>query len=191
VADPLVLAPSGPLCTTCGVRPARPHPITGFWKTCHRCGRQKSNDQRTARGRSGHRRRLQACPVCHAPRSHDVPCFSGCCSRACATHRLRARTAAYKARVLAALGNHCTCPGTACFHAGPCPITHPCLLEVDHIDGSGARIRRPRFSAKRLTTTACIWARYARDLATGSHAMQLLCANCHRWVTVSRRLNAK
>jgi len=59
------------------------------------------------------------------------------------------------------------------------------------MDGSGARIRRPRFRAKRLTTRACVWARYARDLDSGAHAMQLLCANCHRWVTVERRLNAK
>jgi hypothetical protein len=101
---------------------------------------------------------------------------------------MRARTAAAKTRVFAALGNRCACLGTACYHSSRCLISEPAVLEIDHMNQDGARIRRPRFSTKRfLTTTACRWARYARDLDAGSHAMQLLCANCHRWLTVLRR----
>jgi hypothetical protein len=187
---PLVLSPPPPLCTQCGVRSARPHPIVGFWKTCARCNRQKNSPARLTRGRSGHRRRPAPCPICATPRTAPgPPQWSGCCSVRCAVQRLKTRTAATKTRVLAALGNRCACPGNpACFHCGPCPISHPDLLEIDHLDGSGARIRRPRFSRRPTTSTiATRWARYARDLDAGNHAMQLLCANCHRWVTVRRR----
>jgi len=90
--------------------------------------------------------------------------------------------------VLSALGHHCACPGApACFHPDPCPISQPDLLEVDHIRNDGAHIRRTVRSTRHRSLGQNSWSRYARALKTPDHGMQLLCANCHRWVTVQRR----
>jgi len=99
--------------------------------------------------------------------------------------------ASHRATVLAALGNRCACPGIACFHPDPCPISQLELLEVDHTRNDGARVRRSIRSSRARSFGQNSWHRYARALQLPDHGMQLLCANCHRWVTVQRRIESK
>jgi hypothetical protein len=98
-----------------------------------------------------------------------------------------------KATVLAALGNCCACPGLACWHAGPCPATHPDVLTVDHLDGTGHLIRRRRRDGteRARQTTAQNWYLYLQELRAGSTRLRLLCHNCHHFTTTAQRRSAR
>jgi hypothetical protein len=104
---------------------------------------------------------------------------------------LEAQTRArWKAEVLRRLGNRCTC--TACsWHTGPCTVTDLTLLEVDHTHGNGATVRGTTRNGTRRRSGAATnrWRLYLREIETHptSHGLQLLCANCHRWITHARR----
>jgi hypothetical protein len=101
--------------------------------------------------------------------------------------QLRAR---YKAEVLAALGGACACVGTGCWHRGPCDVTDPDVLEVDHMQDNGGEIRSARPDGTRAWggRTVGRWSRYRRALRLANHGMQVLCSNCHRKVTYERQI---
>lgn len=139
---------------------------------------------------------LEPRPLCHschrrsARPNPDGGFYSLCyrCWRSVKLGQRRSRAEA-KAVVLAALGNCCSCPGTACWHPGPCTATHPDVLTVDHTDGSGYLVRRRRRdgSMRPRGTSAMSWPRYRDELRVGSRALRCLCHNCHHFDTIRSR----
>ena len=180
---------SGPLCASCGVRGAKPYPgIPGaFYKLCTRCLRDRQKYGRSQVDWS-------PCPWCHKPHeqwdasrgSHTT------CSKACANAYRRDRVTRYKAEVFRLLGNHCRCEGCGWHgggHGGRCEVTDPNVLEVDHTHGNGGIVRTTRKDWSRSRPQGGPWLRYLREIRANptGHGLQLLCANCHRWITHARR----
>jgi hypothetical protein len=111
------------------------------------------------------------------------------CGPLCRRHARAHQTGRDKAAVLRHLGNRCTCAGCS-WHADACDVSDLELLEVDHTHGNGATVRNTRIDGtRRRTRTKNRWSLYLREIATHptTHGLQLLCANCHRSVTVARR----
>jgi hypothetical protein len=111
------------------------------------------------------------------------------CSALCKRQAHAHKTGRDKAAVLRHLGNRCTCAGCS-WHADACHLSDLELLEVDHTHGNGATVRNTRIDGtRRRTCTKKRWGLYLREIATHptTHGLQLLCANCHRAVTVARR----
>lgn len=73
-----------------------------------------------------------------------------------------------------ALGGKCSCSGDGCWHTGECIIADRRCLQVDHINGDGAKDR------KRLRSVGVV-NYYFSHLAEARGKVQLLCANCN-WV---------
>jgi hypothetical protein len=177
-------APSRPpSCTNC-TRPAEPHYAVGYYKACKDCRvtRARARQRLKARGRIW----WEKCSGCGGTLRSSTTCF---CSTACSTGYKRQVRQRYKAEVLNALGGACGCVGITCWHRGPCGISDPELLEVDHVHNNGAAIRRATRGGtwKPNSQKVNSWSRYRRALQLTDHGMQLLCSNCHRKVTFERR----
>lgn len=186
MGPPLVLTAPGPLCTNCGVRPAAPYFVAGLghFKTCARCLRLgRARPSRHTKNR--HRR----CTTCRAPRARWTLPSGSYCTAECRRLARSRRLAQTRAQVLALLGGHCTCAGCT-WHPGGCTVTEPSLLEVDHLDNDGHVVRKSRRDGTRSRSKGPCnhWSRYLREIrTTPTPRVQLLCANCHRAVTVARR----
>lgn len=119
--------------------------------------------------------------MCSAPLPHAQRYCSAVCQRA----GQRARYAKLKHTIVKKLGDGCVCQGCV-WHDGPCAVRSHALLEVDHSKGNGYIIRRSRHGKRAVSNTV---GRYLREIEANptGHGLQLLCANCHRAVTVQRR----
>jgi hypothetical protein len=162
-----------PLCYLCLKRPARPHPVIGWYLRCDKCRDRKRKNNKTNRS-----------PLCHCG-SAKVP-TDHYCSAACRRTSVKARWMAQKMFVLEALGNQCSCTESTCpAHNGSCSITQQALLTVEHTKKDGHRIRGG------MNTSSCIWSRYKRALSFKGHGMILLCFNCHMWSEFMHRTKIK
>jgi hypothetical protein len=173
-----------PLCTVCRIRAAQPHYAVGYYKQCESCRLQRARARQRARAKG--QLWWETCFVCGGPLRSST---TSACSTRCSTiykQQLRAR---YKADVIGALGGACVCVGAACWHHGPCGVSDPEVLEVDHIHDNGGEIRSARPDGTRAWRgrTVSRWSRYRRALGIADHGMQLLCSNCHRKVTYERQ----
>ncbi len=65
-----------------------------------------------------------------------------------------------------ALGGRCAGNG--------CGVNDVRLLTVDHVNGDGAAHR-----GRRVPSPWVRWGKYLKAIESGSHALQLLCFNCH------------
>lgn len=72
-------------------------------------------------------------------------------------------------------GFFCSCKGLDCFHIGKCDITDKRCLQLDHINGDGAK-RRKITGAGSMT-----YRFYAKNKHLIKKELQVLCANCN-WV---------
>jgi hypothetical protein len=172
---PFQLTPPPLVCTTCRRRPVRRHPIVGYYRMCTQCSGYNANRPKQARG-------FTRCRQCGVAGPFRTPC----CSAACARVLKAASRARDRAVVLAALGGKCSCSRTDCGHGdSPCPEARAPVLEVEHTRNDGAAVRYKLKSRRGATND--VNARYRRALSTADHGMQLLCANCHRWITHLRR----
>ena len=92
--------------------------------------------------------------------------------------------------MLRLLGDRCTCAGCG-WHADPCAVVDATLLEVDHVEGNGATVRGTRRDGteRRGNHSSNKWSLYLKEILANptAHGLQLLCANCHRWITHARR----
>ena len=173
------MSATGPLCSTCGIRPARPHFAVGFYKQCTPCHQH----------RAGKRTRAKHCAGCGTVLRRGTHF----CSRSCNRRHYMARMMSVKATVLVALGGMCTCRELHCAHAGPCEITCPDALTVHHIHQDGGQIRNIKRdgTSKRFSGGLGAWTRYRRALRLPDHGMRLLCHNCHHCQAArARRVNA-
>jgi len=173
-----------PLCTTCGIRSAQPHYAVAYYKQCERCRVQRGRARERARAKN--RLWWETCTGCGGTLRSSTMAY---CSTACSTRYKQQLRARYRAEVFSALGGACVCVGIACWHEGPCGLSDPELLEVDHMHNNGAAIRRATRSGtwKPNSQKVNSWSRYRRALQLADHGMQLLCSNCHRKVTSERR----
>jgi len=110
------------------------------------------------------------------------------CTRACTRRAHQRQIARSRAEVFRLLGNRCACRGCT-WHTGICTVIEPTLFEVDHIHNHGHRVRNTRRDGTCAKDFPANWSRYLREIRANptGHGNQLLCANCHRAVTVARR----
>jgi len=76
--------------------------------------------------------------------------------------------------LITALGGKCSCDGDGCWHTGECVIADRRCLQIDHINGDGAKDR------ERLKGVGIV-NYYFAHLVEARGKIQLLCANCN-WV---------
>lgn len=155
------------LCSVCGIRYAKPHPLSGYYKTCGRC--QNRN-----------RRYLNARPL----RPTRRPPWNG--------YRQKQRML-----VIESLGAVCACPTCSTHPNAPCPVGHlpetAHLLTVEHTKNNGAHHRRFRIreGSEKRQRMGAPWERYLRVIRTQTdHGLLLLCFNCHHNVEWKKRLSA-
>lgn len=163
----------GPICNICDRRPAREHPVVGWYKLCELCrSRRKSFGANNP-----------ICGQCLGPKTPTERFCSTVCKRA----NVRKGKKKNKDRVVNALGGKCSCRSRQCpaHRAKECGISHIDLLTVEHTRRNGNQIRRNNGRNKQ-GRSGNIWSRYGRALDVPGHGMRLLCHNCHHWVESKR-----
>lgn len=82
-------------------------------------------------------------------------------------------------RLLALLGESCACKGGDCWHTGPCIVNDLRVLQIDHVDGGGAK------ELKRIGHARDVYLFYLKNPEEAKLKLQPLCANCN-WAKVYR-----
>lgn len=76
-------------------------------------------------------------------------------------------------RLIALLGNQCSCIGIKCWHMDKCNITDLRVLQIDHIKGGGNKQR------KEMGGQHAVYDYYFNNPSLAKEDVQILCANCN------------
>lgn len=85
----------------------------------------------------------------------------------------RMKRDSYRDALIVVLGGKCSCEYPDCWHDGHCPVSDRRCLQIDHVNGDGARDRKI-FSG---SESMCRY--YLENFGQEGHRLQLLCANCN------------